>query len=134
VRAPVLVIASQLDIPTVTDTAATAQPLCEDAPRVHPNATLAVFADASPGLLPRLMEPMAKRDVIPDAVEARREGDVMRLEITLLDVDDDTLQRILGEMGRIVGLRSLRLSDTAPGEATDRVVRLSGRHAQRAGR
>lgn len=76
------------------------------APLIAARVTLA--ADAAPGLLPRILEPFAKRDLTPDRLTAWREEDALRVEIRLRAVDEDTLDRILGNLLQIVGMRSLR--------------------------
>ena len=43
-------------------------------------ARFTVTADAFPGLLSRVLEPFAKRDLIPDLVRATRDGEAMRAE------------------------------------------------------
>lgn len=77
------------------------------------SALLEVVADASPGLLPRLLEPFAKRDLIPDGVEARREGDAMRVTVRLDAVDGGELDRAIGNISQIVGVRSIRRAEAA---------------------
>ena len=80
--------------------------LPEDATDVR--ATLHVVADASPGLLSRLLEPFAKRDLIPDGVEARRDGEMMRVTIRLDAVDAGELHRAVGNIGQVVGVHSVQ--------------------------
>lgn len=86
-------------------------PLPEDAALV--SATLHVLADAAPGLLPRLLEPFAKRDLIPDGVEARRDGDLMRVTIRLDAVEPGELHRAVGNIGQIVGVHSVQRGQPA---------------------
>ena len=80
------------------------------------SAIIHVLADASPGLLPRLLEPFARRDVTPDRVQARRETEAMRVEIALDSVEEDMLARILGNLGQVIGVRSVRASETVARE------------------
>ena len=79
-------------------------------------ATLHILADASPGLLPRLLEPFARRDVTPDRIHARREAALMRVEIGLDSVAEDALARILGNLGQVIGVRGLRSSESTARE------------------
>lgn len=65
-------------------------------------------ADASPGLLSRLLEPFAKRDLIPDEVAARRNGAVMEVEIALADMPAEMLRYVEGNLRQVVGVRTLR--------------------------
>lgn len=75
-----------------------------------------ILADATPGLLPRLLEPFARRDVTPDRVQARREAEAMRVEIALDAVEEDALARILGNLGQVIGVRSVRAVETVARE------------------
>lgn len=86
-------------------------PLSED-PAVL-RAALHVVADATPGLLSRLLEPFAKRDLIPDGVEARLEGDLMRVTIRLDAVDAGELNRAIGNIGQVVGVHSVQRGQPA---------------------
>lgn len=69
-------------------------------------------ADSSPGLLPRLLQPFARRDLIPDAVSARCGGALMHVEIAVAAMPCEALPYIEGNLRQIVGLRSL-IRDTA---------------------
>ena len=40
-------------------------------------------ADTSPGLLPRLLHPYAKRDLVPDRMWSHRAGDTVHVEIAM---------------------------------------------------
>ena len=62
-------------------------------------------ADADAGLLPRLLQPFAKRDLIPEHMNAARTGATMQVEILLLDADPAEVARIAGNLGQVVGVR-----------------------------
>ena len=84
-------------------------------------ARFLVLADASPGLLSRLLEPLAKRDLTPDAVRAVREerdGDSMRAELVLHAMPACMVHLVAGNLGQVVGVRSVRT------EREDEVVSL----------
>lgn len=74
-----------------------------DSPAVA--ARFTVMADAFPGLLPRILEPFAKRDLVPDTVRAARDGDVMRTEISLASMPLEMVSLVAGNLGQIVGVR-----------------------------
>lgn len=77
----------------------------------HPATTAVRFmldADPSPGLLSRLLEPFAKRDLIPDRMWSHRTADVMHVEITMQAMPADVVHLVEGNIRQIVGL--LRLS------------------------
>ena len=64
-------------------------------------------ADPSPGLLLRLLQPFARRDLTPDAVAARRIGSLMHVEIALAAMPCEALTYVEGNLRQIVGVRSL---------------------------
>ncbi len=71
-----------------------------------------VRADASPGLLSRLLQPLAKRDLTPDLVHARREGDAMIAELVLMAMPAGMVHLVAGNIGQVIGVLSVR---TEPG-------------------
>ena len=79
----------------------------------HPTPPVAVrflvLADASPGLLSRLLEACAKRDLTPDLVQASRQGEVMRVEIALHAMPAEEVHLVAGNMGQVIGVRDVRL-------------------------
>ncbi len=66
-----------------------------------------VLAEASPGLLSRLLQPLAKRDLVPDLVLARREGALMRVEIALDAMPADMVHLVAGNIAQVVGVIDL---------------------------
>lgn len=68
-----------------------------------------VLADASPGLLPRLLQPFAKRDLTPDAVHATRDGEVMRVELSLHAMPAAMVDLAAGNLGQVVGVQSMQV-------------------------
>jgi len=81
-------------------------------------ARFTVFADAFPGLLPRILEPFAKRDLIPDTVRAVREGAAMRAEISMQAMPRGMVHLVAGNLGQIIGVRRVEAME-------GRVVRLA---------
>jgi hypothetical protein len=67
-----------------------------------------LLAEASPGLLPRLLQPFAKRDLVPDALLARREGALLRVEITLDAMPAGMVPLVAGNLAQVVGVIELR--------------------------
>jgi hypothetical protein len=63
-----------------------------------------VLAEASPGLLSRLLEPLAKRDLVPDAVHAWREGEMMRAELALAAMPEGMVHLVAGNLGQVIGV------------------------------
>lgn len=74
---------------------------------------LLVLADAGPQMLSRLLEPFAKRDLVPDVFEARREGELLRVAIHLDEVDAGELHRAVGNLGQVVGVRAVQRLEAA---------------------
>lgn len=73
-------------------------------------------ADSAPGLLPRLLQPFARRDLVPDGFRSRRIGASLQVEITIDLVPAEVVDGIEGNLNQIVGVRTVtRLY--APGQA-----------------
>ena len=64
-------------------------------------------ADAAPGLLSRLLQPFAKRDLIPDRMWSHRAGDTMHVEIALAAMPSDVVHVVDGNLRQVVGVRSV---------------------------
>ena len=67
-------------------------------------ARFVVLAEASPGLLSRLLQPLAKRDLVPDRVQARRVGEAMRVEIALDAMPAGMVHLVAGNLAQVVGV------------------------------
>ena len=74
---------------------------------LHASVRFTVVADASPGLLPRLLQPFAKRDLTPDSLEATRDGGDVRVEIAMHAMPAEMLHLVEGNLRQMVGVRSL---------------------------
>ncbi len=75
-------------------------------------ARVRVLADAEPGLLPRLLNPFAKRDLTPDLVTARREGTALRVEIACM-MEAGMVHLVEGNLAQVVGVRRLETEEGA---------------------
>lgn len=64
-------------------------------------------ADSSPGLLPRLLQPYAKRDLVPDRMWSHRAGDVTHVEIAMEAMPADVVHLVEGNLRQVVGVRSV---------------------------
>lgn len=71
-------------------------------------------ADPSPGLLPRLLAPFARRDLIPDRVTARCSGSAMQVEIAVEAMPDEMLPYIEGNLRQVVGVHGLVRETVCP--------------------
>ncbi len=66
-----------------------------------------LLADAEPGLLPRVLAPFARRNLVPDRVRARREGLAMLVEVAMDAMPSEMLHLVEGNLRQIVGMRRL---------------------------
>ncbi|WP_337876076.1 hypothetical protein [Elioraea sp.] len=77
--------------------------LADDAARLR---RFTVLAAAEPGLLPRLIEPFAKRGLVPRRFEAAQEGDSLRVSFAA-ELDADTAARIAATLRTTVGVAAV---------------------------
>jgi len=71
-------------------------------------------ADVEPGLLSRLLQPFAKRDLVPDRMWSHRLHDTMHVEIAMTAMPSDVVHLVEGNLRQVVGVRSVsRLSQEA---------------------
>lgn len=61
-------------------------------------------AEPSPGLLPRVLQPFAKRDVTPDFFQARRMDAEMDITIICFDLEPGMAALIAGNLGQVIGV------------------------------
>jgi hypothetical protein len=64
-------------------------------------------ADAEPGLLPRVLATFARRDLLPDRVKARREGNSMVVNVGMEAMPAEMLHLVEGNLRQIVGVQRL---------------------------
>jgi hypothetical protein len=64
-------------------------------------------ADCSPGLLPRLLQPYAKRDLVPDRMWSHRSGDVIHVEIAMEAMPAEVVHLVEGNLRQVVGVRDV---------------------------
>jgi hypothetical protein len=83
------------------------------APRVEPATVRAFFfvsAPADPGLLPRLIEPVAKLGAVPSRVHASREGgdgSELSVDLRLTGVAPRTAELVEYALRAVVGVRQV---------------------------
>jgi hypothetical protein len=61
-------------------------------------------AEPSPGLLPRLLQPFAKRDVTPDFFQARQGVEEMEITIVCEKLEPGMAALIAGNLGQVIGV------------------------------
>ena len=64
-------------------------------------------AEVSPGLLSRLMQPFARRDLVPDRMWSHRSDDTLHIEIAMEAMPCDIVHMVEGNLRQVVGVRSL---------------------------
>ncbi|MDI1284415.1 MAG: hypothetical protein PSV46_08460 [Reyranella sp.] len=62
-------------------------------------------ADAEPGVLPRALELLAKRGLVPARVFAQADADALNVEIEVVGLASDTAEHIGLCLSQIVGVR-----------------------------
>ena len=74
------------------------------------NVLFTVEAFAEPGLLSRLLQPFAKRDLTPDHMLARREGEMLHVELGMGEMPAEMVHLVAGNLGQVIGVT--RVSET----------------------
>ena len=62
-------------------------------------------ADAEPGVLPRALELLAKRGLVPARVFAQADADLLSVEIEVESLEPDTADHVGRSLSQIVGIR-----------------------------
>jgi hypothetical protein len=78
-------------------------PCADDAPRPR---RFVVLGAAEPGLLPRLIEPFAKRGLVPRRLEAEAEGGSLRVSLAA-ELDAATAALIAASLRATVGVAAV---------------------------
>ena len=71
---------------------------------LHAAVRFTVLAEPDPGLLPRLLQPFAKRDLTPDNFEARLSSAGMRIDIALASMPAEMVHLVVGNLGAVIGV------------------------------
>jgi hypothetical protein len=64
-------------------------------------------ADVAPGLLTRLLQPFARRDLVPDRMWSHRSGETLHVEIAMEAMPGDAVHLVEGNLRQVVGVRNL---------------------------
>ena len=62
-------------------------------------------AETSPGLLPRLLQPFARRDLSPDRMWAHRDGAMTHVEIALEAMPAEMVHLVEGNLRQVIGVQ-----------------------------
>ena len=68
-----------------------------------------VDADASPGLLSRLLQPFARRDLVPDDLHAVHADGLMQVCIGLAAMPREMVHLVEGNLRQVIGVRQVVL-------------------------
>jgi hypothetical protein len=71
------------------------------------NVRFLLDADPSAGLLPRLLQPFAKRDLIPDRMWSHRSRDMIHVEIALEAMPNEAVHLVEGNLRQVIGVRQV---------------------------
>ena len=63
-----------------------------------------VEAEASPCLLPRLLQPFAKRDLMPDHMVSQHHRGRLRVELGMEHMPAEMVHLVAGNLGQLVGV------------------------------
>ena len=77
-----------------------------DAPSVV-SVRFMVDADASPGLLSRLLQPFAKRDITPDRMWSHRNAETMHIEFAVHALPAEYAHMIEGNLRQVIGVQNV---------------------------
>jgi hypothetical protein len=64
-------------------------------------------ADVSPGLLPRLLQPFAKRDLVPDRMWSHRLHETLHVEIAIDAMPGEYVHLVEGNLRQVVGVHNV---------------------------
>jgi len=82
---------------------------------LHSAVRFSVQAEASPGLLPRLIQPFARRDLIPDGFTAERRGETVRVDIAMDRMPAEMVHLVEGNLRQVVGVISVTTQQEVTG-------------------
>jgi len=84
--------------------------------RKHATVCYSVVADADPGMLARVLEPVAKRGRVPDRLNAVREEEgrgPLVIDLQVRGLDEQGRDVIAGVLSQIVGVHRVLMCDKA---------------------
>ena len=73
------------------------------------SVTFELSADAEPGLLPRVLGPFARRDLMPDQLRARRVGDTMQATVHVDAMPAEMVHVVEGNLRQVIGVRRVEV-------------------------
>jgi hypothetical protein len=88
----------------------------------HAAVRFTVHAEPQPGLLSRLLEPFAKRDLVPDSFSAQRSGEMMRIEVAMAAMPAEMVHLVEGNLRQVVGVTTLARTQEITGSVRRRAA------------
>ena len=74
-------------------------------------------ADVEAGLLPRVLGPFARRDLVPDVVRSRRVGGVLEASVEMWAMPAEMVHVVEGNLRQVVGVRRVSVVVGVSGRA-----------------
>jgi len=84
---------------------------------LHAAVRFRVQAEPSPGLLARLIQPFARRDLVPDSFSAERRGAEVQVDIALGAMPAEMVHLVEGNLRQVIGVVSVKLRQEVTGTA-----------------
>ena len=90
----------------------TTLPATEPVTTTHPTACFAISARAEPAVMPRVLEPFAKRGLVPSRWHAVcGAGDELTIDLQVAGIDPALVELIAASLRQIVGVESVLTSE-----------------------
>jgi len=86
----------------------TPEPLCPGACRA---VRFTLSADGEPGLLPRVLQTLARRDLTPSRLTVRLVEGLLHVDLLLRDAPPEDCHLVHGNLRQLVGVHHLRRED-----------------------
>ncbi len=82
---------------------------------LHSAVRFSVQAEVSAGLLARLIQPFARRDLVPDGFTAERRGEVVRVDIVMDRMPAEMVHLVEGNLRQVVGVTAVTMRQEITG-------------------
>jgi len=82
---------------------------------LHAAVRFSVQAESAPGLLARLVQPFARRDLVPDSFTAERRGEEVRVDIAMDRMPAEMVHLVEGNLRQIVGVTAVTMRQEITG-------------------
>ena len=76
-----------------------------DAP--YRTVSFELLAEADPGLLPRVLQPFARRDLLPDTMKSRCHGGCVTVTVGMAAMPSEMVHLVEGNLRQITGIKRL---------------------------